>query len=377
MEYRDYYATLGVPRTATQADIKKAFRKLARKHHPDANRNDPGAEERFKEVNEANEVLSDPEKRTLYDQLGSNWEAYQRAGANAGTAAGGAGQGPFGGFRGAAAGGGPGGVRYEFRGNAEDLAGFSDFFRTFFGGATSAAGSGGFAGQTAGTTRTRGSRTTARTATGQQIDLDDLLGGFGGGAHGSSSGVYTDGDSFGQPAAPQPPQHAEADVQVSLEEVASGTKRLVQVGDRRLEVTIPKGVEDGRKIRLSRTAGSGPNAGHVYLVVRVQPHPVFTRNGADLTRDLPITLGEALLGAEVPVQTVTGRVMLRIPAETQNGRTFRLKGQGLPRFKSEERGDLYAKVHVVLPSGLDDESRELARAFVDHAKQSDPRRATA
>jgi curved DNA-binding protein len=373
LEYRDYYATLGVPRTATPADIKKAFRKLARKHHPDANKDDPAAEQRFKEVNEANEVLSDPEKRKLYDQLGSNWEAYQRAGAGAATGA--AGQSPFGGFGGEAHGGGPGGIRYEFRGNAEDLEGFSDFFRTFFGGAGGFAGSGGFAGTTAGSTRRGRSRTTARTATGQEIDLEDLLSGFGG-AQGSSSGIYTDGgDVFGQPAPPPPPpQHAEAEVQVSLEEVASGTKRLIQVGDRRLEVTIPKGVEDGRKIRLSRTAGSGPNAGHVYLVVRVQPHPVFARNGADLTRDLPITLGEALLGAQVPVQTVTGRVMLRIPAETQNGRTFRLKGQGLPRFKSDERGDLYAKVRVVLPTNLDEDTKKAAQAFVDAANQPDPRR---
>jgi curved DNA-binding protein len=364
MEYRDYYATLGVPRTATQADIKKAFRKLARKHHPDANKDDPAAEQRFKEVNEANEVLSDPEKRKLYDQLGSNWEAYQRAGA--GAASGAAGQGPFAGFGGDAYGTGPGGVRYEFHGNAEDIAGFSDFFRTFFG------GTGGSAGAPQGSTRTRRSRTTARTTSGDEINLADLLGGFGAGGQGS--GIYTDGNVYGQPAsAPPPPQHAEGEVQVTLEEVATGTKRLIQVGDRRLEVTIPKGVEDGRRIRLSRTAGSGPNAGHVYLVVRVQPHPVFARNGADLTRDLPITLGEALLGAEVPVQTLTGRVMLRIPAETQNGRTFRLKGQGLPRFKSDERGDLYAKVRVVLPSGLDESARELARNFVDYVHQPDPR----
>jgi curved DNA-binding protein len=373
LEYRDYYATLGVPRTATAADIKKAFRKLARKHHPDANKDDPAAEQRFKEVNEANEVLSDPEKRKLYDQLGSNWEAYQRAGA--GAPAGGAGQGPFGGAGGAAYASGPGGIRFEFHG--EDLGGFSDFFRTFFG------GDGRFGGSAGGQPKARRSRTRARTASGEEIDLDDLLGGFGAGAGGrtqtapgSASGIYADGEVFGQPG-PPPPQHAEAEVQVTLEEVATGTKRLIQVGDRRLEVTIPKGVEDGRKIRLSRTAGSGPNAGHVYLVVRVQPHPVFARNGSDLTRELPVTLGEALLGAHVPVQTLTGRVMLRIPAETQNGRTFRLKGQGLPRFKSDDRGDLYAKVRVVLPTGLDDKTRELAQAFVDAAKQPDPRRESA
>src|SRR6266550_9341600 len=131
MEYRDYYATLGVPRSANQADIKKAYRKLARQHHPDVNKGDAQAEERFKEVSEANEVLSDPEKRKLYDQLGSNWQAYQHAGAGTGQPGN-----PFAGFQGYGS-GGPGGVRFEYRGNPEDMAGFSDFFRTFFAGGTS------------------------------------------------------------------------------------------------------------------------------------------------------------------------------------------------------------------------------------------------
>jgi curved DNA-binding protein len=375
LEYRDYYATLGVPRNATQAEIKKAYRRLARKHHPDANKNDPAAEQRFKEVNEANEVLSDPEKRKLYDQLGANWDAYQRAGQPGGAPPGS----PFAGFSGARYGTGPGGVRFEFHGNPEDLEGFSDFFRTFFAGG--AGGSAGFGGPTSGPAgRTTGrTRTTARTATGEEVDLDDLLSGFGAGMGGraqgmpgAASGIYTDSDLFGETAAG--PRHAEAEVEVSLEEVATGTKRLVQVGDRRLEVTIPKGVESGQRIRLSRTAGSGPNAGHVYLIVRVAPHPMFARNGADLTRDLPITLKEALLGDEVPVETLSGRVMLRIPPETQNGRTFRLRGKGLPRFRSDEHGDLYVKVRVILPSGLDERARTLARQFLDEVDQRDPRR---
>src|SRR3954463_16777706 len=174
MEYRDYYATLGVPRTATQAEIKKAFRKLARKHHPDANKDDPQAEQRFKEVNEANEVLADPEKRKLYDQLGSNWEAYQRSGAGApgggGAPYGAPGADPFAGFGGFSSGGAPGGVRFEFRGNAEDLEGFSDFFRTFFAGGagrTSDATAGAAGARSArGQTRTR---RTARTSSGQEI----------------------------------------------------------------------------------------------------------------------------------------------------------------------------------------------------------------
>src|SRR5438270_4812457 len=152
MDYRDYYATLGVPRTASQADIKKAFRKLARQHHPDVNKGDATAEKRFKEVSEANEVLSDPEKRKLYDQLGSNWQAYQQAGAGAGQPGS-----PFAGFQGFSS-GGPG-VRFEYSGNPEDLAGFSDFFRTFFAGGASPFETAGAAGAQPRT------RTRTRTAT--------------------------------------------------------------------------------------------------------------------------------------------------------------------------------------------------------------------
>ena len=266
----------------------------------------------------------------------------------------------------------------EFRTSGEGLDGFSDFFQTFF------SGGGGFGGAASGTgssARTSTRRRTARTSTGE-VDLDELLGSLGNSGFSSGTGyatgtggqVFSDADLFGAAGAPHPrARDAEAEVEVTLEEVATGTKRLVQVGDRRLEVTIPKGVEDGRRIRLSRTAGTGPDAGHVYLVVRVAAHPVFARNGADLTRELPVTLGEALLGAEVTVQTLTGRVMLRIPAETQNGRTFRLRRQGLPRFKSDERGDLYVKVRVVLPTGLDEKAQALAREFVDKVNQPDPR----
>ncbi len=378
MEYRDYYATLGVPRTASQAEIKKAFRKLARKHHPDVNKTDPAAEARFKEISEANEVLSDPEKRKAYDTLGANWEAYQQAG-GAG-AAGAAGADPFAGFSGFAGGSGPGGIRFEFHGDPDDLDGFSDFFRTFFAG-EAGSGVGG-----AGTSRRSGRRTSARGSSGA-IDIDELLGGrattFGGtgsGGFGSGRGAFgSDLDDLftsngrarsGRPAAPQ---HLGAEVEVSLDEVVNGTERLVEVDGKRLQVKIPKGVATGQRIRLSGKAGSGPGAGHVYLTIRVLPHPLFTRNGADLTRELPITLGEALLGAEVPVETLTGRVLLRIPPETQTGRTFRLSGQGLPRFKSEGRGDLYVRTRVVLPTGLDEKARELAGEFTNHVKQPDPR----
>ena len=333
MEYRDYYATLGVPRTASQADIKKAFRKAARQHHPDANKGNPAAEGRFKEINEANEVLSDPDKRKLYDQLGSNWQAYQQAGA-----AGGQGGNPFAGF-GGSGGGAPGGVRFEYRGNAEDLAGFSDFFRTFFGG-----GSGdepGGAGRTRTQTRTRGAQS-----------IEDLLAGMGQGSAGFGNGR------------PRVPQRLEAQAEVTLEEVMSGTKRLLDVDGRRIEVTIPKGVADGQHIRFSGVA-AGADA---YVEVKVAPHPVFTRDGANLTREVPVTLREALLGGEAKIKTLTSTVMLRIPPETQTGKTFRLAGQGLPRFRGEGRGDLLVKVRLVLPTDLPAEAKQAAEKFLDLAE---------
>jgi DnaJ-class molecular chaperone len=339
LEYRDYYATLGVPRTASQADIKKAFRKAARQHHPDANKGNAAAESKFKEINEANEVLSDPEKRKLYDQLGSDWQAYQRAGAGAGGAAGGGN--PFAGFGGGGfSGAGPGGVRFEYRGNAEDLAGFSDFFRTFFG------GGGGFGEEPAGAGRTR-----TQTRTGRTQSIEDLLAGMGA-APGGGNGRAAE------------PQRLEAQAEVTLEEVASGTKRLLDVDGRRIEVTIPKGVADGQRIRFSGVA-QGADA---YVKVRVAPHPLFTREGANLTREVPVTLREALLGGESAIKTLTGKVMLRIPPETQTGRTFRLAGQGLPHFRKEGRGDLFVKVRVVLPTGLSADAKKAAEEFLDLAE---------
>jgi curved DNA-binding protein len=352
VEYRDYYKTLGVPRTATQADIKKAFRKLARQYHPDVNKGKPAAEERFKAVNEANEVLGDPQKRKAYDELGSNWEAYQRAGAQPGAAGG-----PFGGF------GVPRGsnIRFTYNGNPEDLAGFSDFFRTFFGGSAEPR-----------STRTSSRRTqTARSGRLGDADLEDLF----------SRLERDDGVDFedltreGRAASRRSaPQDVEADAEISLEEAFRGTTRLVQIDGRRLEVTIPPGVESGQRIRLSGKAGSGPDAGHVYLRIKLRDHPVFSRSGADLNRELPVTLAEALLGAEVPVETLKGRVLLRIPPETQSGRTLRLAGQGMPRFRGAGHGDLYVRVRVVLPTGLDEEAQELVRKLAGRVRQPDPRR---
>ena len=370
MEYRDYYATLGVPRTATQPEIKKAFRKAARKHHPDVNASDASAEGRFKEVNEAYDVLGDPEKRKLYDQLGANWESYQRAGATGG--AGGA-RGFPGGQR-AGAGGFPGGVRFETSGDPEDLAGFSDFFRAFFTG-----GSGGGPG---GPARGDASAGSGRTAGGSArrraggTTIEDLFGGGAGagGANGAAAGRGAGGASGRSGGTRQRQPGVEADLEIALEDVATGTTATVQIGDRRLEVKVPAGIEDGKKIRLTGKAGTGPDAGDLTLTIRVQPHPIFTRSGADVSRELAVNLGEALLGAEVHVGTLAGRtLLLTVPPGTQNGRSFRLRGHGLPRFKAEGHGDLMVRTRVVLPGALDEEGRRLATALVDHIAQSDPR----
>lgn len=361
MEYKDYYAILGVPRTASQAEIKKAYRRLARQHHPDLNKGNADAERRFKEINEAHAVLGDPEKRKAYDTLGADWAAYQQAGAAGATGN------PFADFvrrsYAGSAGTAPGGIRFEYRGNAEDLSGFSDFFRMFFGGAPGT-GTGRSSSTSAGSTGTGG------------LGYDDLLGGLGFEMPtGRTTGRRTRATGGSRPG---PPQDVEAETEVTLEEVFRGTTRLLQVGNRRYEVKIPAGVADGQRIRLSGKAGSGPGAGDVYVRIRVLPHPTFERNGADLTRELPIPLRVALLGGEVPVETIAGtRLLLRIPPETQNGRLFRLAGQGLPRLRGEGRGDLYARVRVVLPTHLDERARELAGRFLDAAGQPETRRAGA
>lgn len=325
MEYKDYYAVLGVPKTATQADIKKAYRRLARELHPDRNPDNADAERRFKEANEAHAVLSDVEQRRHYDELGANWQAY----ANTGFGGGGT---DWAGF-----GGAPGGMRWETRQvNAEDLGGFSDFFRAFFGGSGSAGSTafefGGLRGVDAGGSRVR-----------QAIGAD-----------------------------------AHATAEVTLAEVARGAHRMVNVEGRRLQVTIPAGVSDGAKIRL-RGGGARAgaiSAGDLLITVRVLPDPRFERHGADLVTALPLTLAEAMLGAEVPVPTPTGSVKLRVRPNTQNGQEIRIPGRGLPKrargAQPPERGDLLARVQVVLPT-LPDTDREDLAAVLGRHPQPDPR----
>ena len=347
MEFQDYYAVLGVPRTASQADIKKAFRKAARQHHPDTNKGDAEAEQKFKAVNEANAVLSDPDKRTLYDRLGKDWEAYARAGATAGAGASaggarGAAGNPFAGF------GGPGGkVRYEFHTSGDTD--FSDFFQAFFGGASEPMRD---------TGPGRGRRPTGGPT------FEDILAGMGLDANG--------GPTTGSPrqTAAAPKATAEAVAEVTLDEAYHGTTRLVEVDGKRLEVKIPKGADTGTRIRFT---GKAPGGGDLYVVVRQEKDRTFTRRGADLERELPLTLKEALLGGAVHVGTPKGRVLLTIPAGTQPGRIFRLSGQGMPRFKADGHGDLYVKAKVVLPADLSADAKAAADRFLSLVDQPDPR----
>lgn len=352
MEYRDYYATLGVSKGASQADIKKAFRKLAREHHPDVNKGDAKAEKRFKELSEAHEVLSDKKKRQAYDELGANWASYQKAGAGA------AGN-PYAGFGGQGA---ASSARFDFQGDPQEMAGFSDFFRRFF---TGGGGTAGAAGPSAGAwNRSAGGST------------DPLFGGIGGdaGSGHASSGFGTAGARGTRPPRARPAD-ATAIATIELEEVLDGTERVLEVGQTRLEVRIPPGVKDGQRIRLSGKAEGG---GNVYIIVRVHPHATFSRDGADLSRELSLSLGEALLGADVQVDTLNGkRLLLTIPPGTQSGRLFRLAGQGLPRFGTDGRGDLLVRTRLVLPDALDDEGSRLARELIDHIDQPDPRHSAA
>jgi DnaJ-class molecular chaperone len=375
VEYKDYYKTLGVGRTATPAEIKKAYRKLARELHPDRNPGDKTAEARFKEVNEAHEVLADPKKREQYNRLGSNWEDVARARSGAGGGAnpfGGDPFGPGGPFAGYGGAGGGGNVRYEFHtAGSED---FSDFFRTFFGGAAAD-------GPAATTTRRSGTAGATGTATGGRRSsrpFEDLFSRLrSDGAAGTATAPGRDGKAGPGPTprgrGTRHGDDIEVEVDLTLEEAFKGSARLVQVGDRRLEVKLPAGVETGSKIRLSGKAGSGSNAGDLYLITKILPHPVFTRNGADLTRELPITLGEALLGGEVEVETLRGRVLLTVPPGTQQGQTFRLTGKGMPRLKGGGSGDLYARVKVVMPGKLEGRQRTAAQEFLRQIVQPNPR----
>ncbi len=310
MEFKDYYKILGLEPDATAEEIKRAYRKLALQYHPDRNPGDKAAEEKFKEINEAYQVLSDPEKRAKYDQMRQQYERWQRMG------------GAPGGFDWSQfAGAGPGGVRVEFR-DLDDLlggvGGFSDFFRTLFG----FGGAGGPAYDVGPTAQQATRRGRARTS--------------------------------------EPPRY-EHPITISLHEAYHGTTRHLEVNGRRLEVKIPPGARTGTKVRLRRALPlENGDFADLYLVVQVAPDPRFERQGDDLYTEVPVDLYTAVLGGEVKVPTLTGEVYLKIPPGTQCGQTFRLRGRGMPKLRNpQQHGDLYVRAKVQVPKNLSAREREL------------------
>mgnify|MGYP005855520881 CR=1 FL=1 len=309
MAAKSYYDILGVSRTADEKQIRQAYRKLARKYHPDVNPNDKAAAQRFKEIQNAYEVLSDPEKRKKYDQFGEAWQYAEQAGPG------------FGGFGWPGAGQRgysqqrPGGRQYEFHYGSEGLGDALDLGEVF----------------------------------------ERMFGGLGGQATRGWQGARTaaKGEDLEQP------------VEITLEEAYRGTQRIMEVREpdgrlRRLEVKIPPGVNEGSRVRIAGEGAPGLSGrGDLYLVVRMLPNSQFERKGDDLYTEVSVPLTQAVLGGEVEVPTLKGRVALRIPPETQNGRVFRLAGQGMPRLGGGGYGDLHARVRVVLPTRLSAREREL------------------
>lgn len=292
MEYQDYYKTLGVSRNADEKDIKKAYRELARQYHPDKNPGNKDSEAHFKQINEAYEVLSDPDKRKKYDQLGSNYQRWQQAG--------GRGDYPWGEYP--ASGGTSGGY-----GNDMGADSFSEFFSTIFGG--------GF----------------GRQATREK--------------------------------APIKGQDIEQTVEITLEEAYHGAERVINRGGKKRTIRIPRGVKDGKKIRISGegyTGFAGGISGDLYLVVAIKPNPQFERRDDDLYTDLKVDLYKAVLGGEVVVPTLSGDVKLKVQPGTQSGRTIRLNGRGMPKLgEAEQYGDMFVRVLVQVPTHLNEEERTL------------------
>jgi curved DNA-binding protein len=319
MEYKDYYQILGVPRTATQDDIKKAYRQLARQYHPDNNPGDKQAEAKFKEANEANEVLSDPQKRQKYDAFGSQWQQYQRTGGQPGD---------FDWSQWTAQ------TQAYDTGDLSDLfgdGGFSDFFAQLFGGR--------------GASRARRGPTVCTTEYGSQVEY----------------GPFDRGPQSSR--GPQRGLDYEQPIEIPLREAFTGTTLILQKDGQRLEVKVPAGVKTGSKIRVTghgEAGRQGGGAGDLYLVVSVQPDPRFERDGDDLKTEAGVDLYTLILGGEAQVKTLNGQVSMKVPPETQPGRIIRLRGQGMPHLRDpQQRGDLYVKVQAQLPQHLSNEEKKL------------------
>jgi curved DNA-binding protein len=321
VQYKDYYEVLGVSRDASQEEISKAFKKLARKYHPDLNPNDKEAENKFKEINEAYEVLKDPDKRKRYDHLGADWQHGQDFE-------------PPPGYE---------NVRFTFGGGGRGFdTGFSDFFETIFGD---------LFGEGRGFQR-------GRSAGFRESPFGGA--GFGGAGHGGR-GYAGRG------------QDAESELELGLEEAYQGGKKTItlqqQVVDqqgmprtqhRNLDVNIPPGVTDGSKIRLSGQGSpgmGGGQAGDLYLIVRLKPHPLFSVEGKNVVLDLPLAPWEAVLGTSISVPTLEGKVSMKVPAGTGSGKKLRLRGKGLGR--GARKGDQLVRIMVKVPKQVSDEERRL------------------
>jgi DnaJ-class molecular chaperone len=333
MDYKDYYKVLGVARGSSADEIKKAFRKLARKYHPDVNPGDKKAEEKFKEINEAYEVLSDTEKRRKYDTLGPNWQ--EQFGFTPGAGAGGA-------RRTYNYGGGRSPLDFDSSG----AGGFSDFFEALFGRSAGTAGGA----RTAGA----GARSDFRRRAGDNIEQPveiTLAEAFMGAARNFNV----------QSTDVCPTCKGTGDIGGTICTTCGGQGMVSN--SKRLQVKIPAGVDNGSRIRIAGEGqpgiGGGPR-GDLYLVISVRSDAIYERKGDDLYVDVEVNLVDAMLGGAVPVPLPDGRkLMLTVPAETQNGRMFRLAGKGMPRLRGEGSGNLFARVKVVLPMHLTTEERAL------------------
>ncbi len=324
MEYKDYYKILGVSKGASADDIKKAFRKLARKYHPDVNPGDKKAEEKFKEINEAYEVLSDPDKRRRYDTLGPNW------------------QDQFAGFRPGSA-----GRRTTYRGTPFDFdtsgsSSFYDFFEALFGRSGAGAGT------------TGGVRQDFRRRAGDNIEQPVEV---------TLQEAYVGGTRTFNIQSTEVCSFCRGTGEIGGKVCANCSGQGTSARTKRIQVKIPPGVDNGSKIRVAGEGqpgiGGGPR-GDLYLVITVKPDPLYERKGDDIYADIEVDLFTAILGGEVPLALPDGRkLVLTIPPETQNGRVFRLAGKGMPHLKGDGNGNFYARVKVVLPTQLTSEERSL------------------
>jgi molecular chaperone DnaJ len=321
MANKDYYNILGVGRNASDKDIKQAFRKLARKYHPDVNPGDKNAEEKFKQVSEAYEVLSDGEKRKKYDQFGDQWQYADRFSKGGGRSTGYQNYGFGNSFKGEGQ-----SQNFDFSGDLGSI------FGDLFGGGRS--------------------KRQARPRRGQDIEsavevtLEEAY-------SGGSRLISMQNEEVCSTC------HGTGQIQNALCSVCQGTGKVMQ--EKRIEVKIPAGVKTGSRIRVAGKGGEGHGgaSGDLYLVITVKPHPVFERQENDLFVNIDVPLTVAMLGGEVKVPTLKSSLALKIPTETQNGRVFRLAGQGMPQLGKEIRGDLKAKVNIVLPTDLTEEEKEL------------------